>query len=80
MFSRMTGSSVSSAAAMAGSAAFFAPLIRTVPSSGLPPRMTNLSIGEFPNLTLRTPNLWYHGATSFYEYSGQESVPTITYL
>ena len=44
MFSRMTGSSVSRAAAMAGSAAFLAPLMRTVPSSGLPPRMTNLSM------------------------------------
>src|ERR1039458_282964 len=44
MFSRITGSSVSKAAAMQGSAAFFAPLIRTVPSSGLPPRITSLSI------------------------------------
>ena len=43
-FSRMTGSSVSRAAAIAGSAAFFAPLIRTVPSRGFPPRITNLSI------------------------------------
>jgi len=31
-------------AAMQGSAAFLAPLTRTVPSSGSPPRMTNLSI------------------------------------
>src|SRR5581483_11346332 len=46
IFSRTTGSSVSRAAAMAGSAAFFAPLMRTVPSNGFPPRMTNLSIGE----------------------------------
>ena len=29
---------------MAGSAAFLAPLTRIVPSSGLPPRITNLSI------------------------------------
>src|SRR5262245_30482644 len=45
MFSRMTGSSVRMAAAIAGSAAFLAPLTRIVPSSGFPPRMTNLSIG-----------------------------------
>src|SRR5271165_293837 len=44
IFSRITGSSVSKAAAMQGSAAFLAPLIRTVPSRGLPPRITNLSI------------------------------------
>ena len=36
--------SVSRAAAMQGSAAFLAPLTRTVPSSGSPPRMTNLSM------------------------------------
>jgi hypothetical protein len=29
---------------MQGRAAFFAPLTRTVPSSGSPPRMTNLSM------------------------------------
>src|ERR1035437_7847226 len=45
-FSRMTGWSVSRAAAMQGSAAFLAPLTRTVPSSGSPPRMTNLSMDE----------------------------------
>ena len=44
MFSRITGSSVRRAAAMAGSAAFLAPLMRTVPSRGLPPRITNLSM------------------------------------
>src|SRR5579883_3264935 len=44
IFSRITGSSVSRAAAMAGRAAFLAPLIRTVPNRGLPPRITNLSI------------------------------------
>src|ERR1035441_9281945 len=44
IFSRMTGSSVSKEAAMAGRAAFLAPLMRMVPRSGLPPRMTNLSI------------------------------------
>src|SRR6478736_2643950 len=48
-FSRMTGSSVSRAAAMAGSAAFLAPLTRIVPSSGLPPRITNLSIRHHSN-------------------------------
>src|ERR1700722_2211459 len=47
MFSRMTGWSVRSAAAMQGSAAFFAPLTRTVPSSGSPPRITNLSMTRF---------------------------------
>src|SRR5579864_3335861 len=31
---------------MQGSAAFFAPLMRTVPRSGSPPRITNLSIGN----------------------------------
>src|ERR1039458_5231911 len=46
MFSRMTGESVSRAAAMQGSAAFFAPLMRTVPRSGSPPRITNLSMNE----------------------------------
>src|SRR5437588_9597630 len=45
IFSRMTVSSVRMAAAIAGRAAFLAPLMRTVPSRGLPPRMTNLSIG-----------------------------------
>src|SRR5712692_9538709 len=44
IFSRMTGSSVRMAAAMAGRAAFLAPLTRMVPTSGLPPRITNLSI------------------------------------
>src|SRR5215467_7775392 len=44
MFSRITGSSVRMAAAMAGRAAFFAPLMRTLPTRGLPPRITNLSI------------------------------------
>src|SRR6516162_5561503 len=44
MFSRMTGSSVRMEAAMAGSAAFLAPLTRIVPTNGLPPRITNLSI------------------------------------
>src|SRR5580700_11165638 len=44
MFSRMTGWSVSRAAAMQGSAAFFAPLTRTVPRSGSPPRITNLTM------------------------------------
>ena len=41
---RCTASAVSSAAAMAGSAAFFAPLICTAPSSGLPPWILNRSI------------------------------------
>ena len=47
MFSRVTSSSVRMAAAMQGSAEFFAPETRIVPTSGLPPRMTNLSI-EMP--------------------------------
>src|ERR1700679_636532 len=44
MFSRITSSSVRMAAAMQGNAEFFAPDTRMVPSSGFPPRMTNLSI------------------------------------
>src|SRR5260370_35045023 len=44
---RVTGSAVSNAAAIAGSAEFFAPLIVTVPCSGLPPRIRNLSIHLF---------------------------------
>jgi hypothetical protein len=32
------------AAAMQGNAEFFAPEMRTVPTSGFPPRMTNLSM------------------------------------
>ena len=41
-------SAVSSVAAMAGSAAFFAPLIRTVPSSLRPPWILNRSMVLFP--------------------------------
>ena len=41
---RCTGSAVSRAAAMAGSAEFFDPLMRTVPRSGLPPSMRSRSI------------------------------------
>src|ERR1700730_11459273 len=41
---RVTGSFVSSAAAIAGNAEFFAPLMATVPSSGLPPLIRNLSM------------------------------------
>ena len=44
MFLRCTGSSVSNAAAIAGSAEFFAPPICTVPSSRLPPSIRNRSI------------------------------------
>src|SRR5579871_3752582 len=44
MFSRMTSSSVRMAAAMQGSAEFFAPETRMVPRRGFPPRTTNLSI------------------------------------
>src|SRR5712692_6395102 len=43
-FSRRRGSVVRMAAAIAGSAAFFAPLISTVPSRRRPPSMRNLSI------------------------------------
>src|SRR5580658_9109134 len=43
-FSRMTSSSVRMAAAMHGSAEFFAPETLMVPRRGLPPRITNLSI------------------------------------
>ena len=55
------GSSVSSAAAMAGSAAFFAPLMRMVPTSGLPPRMTSLSMKGFP-VRMNTRARLGHGA------------------
>ena len=41
---RVSVSSVSSAAAISGSAAFLAPPIGILPSSGLPPRMRILSI------------------------------------
>src|SRR5580692_6749030 len=44
IFSSTTSSSVRIAAAMQGRAEFLAPLTRIVPSSGLPPRMTNLSM------------------------------------
>src|SRR5579859_5954060 len=44
IFSRITGSFVRRAAAIAGKAAFLAPLMRTLPTRGLPPRITNLSI------------------------------------
>src|ERR1700722_1709065 len=44
MFSRITSSSVRMAAAMQGRAEFFAPETLMVPSSGFPPRTTNLSI------------------------------------
>src|ERR1017187_10410105 len=57
MFSRMTGSSVSRAAAMAGRAAFLAPLMRTVPTSGLPPRITSLSIEKNPATLTRRWNV-----------------------
>jgi hypothetical protein len=43
-FSSVISSSVRIAAAMQGSAEFLAPETRTVPTSGLPPRMTNLSM------------------------------------
>ena len=39
------------AAAIEGNAEFFAPETRMVPTSGLPPRMTNLSIKESSQLT-----------------------------
>src|SRR3954471_20028088 len=42
---RRSGCSLSSAAHMMGSAAFFAPEMRTSPSSGRPPRMRSLSTG-----------------------------------
>src|ERR1017187_2903091 len=42
----VTGSSVSRQAASAGKAEFFAPLVGISPRSGVPPRMTNLSMFE----------------------------------
>src|SRR5271155_1148593 len=68
IFSRITGSSVSRAAAMHGSAAFFAPPIRMVPNSGLPPRITSLSILE--TSFLRPPRHEFYGAR--YGYSSGE--------
>ena len=51
-FVRTTGSRVRSAAAMAGKAAFLAPLMVTFPSSRLPPLIRNLSIAAlFPRRT-----------------------------
>jgi len=44
----VTGPSTSSVAARIGSAAFFAPEMRTSPSSGLPPTICNLSRGVAP--------------------------------
>src|SRR6266850_3568906 len=44
MLCSVTGSAVSSAAAIAGSAEFFAPLIATVPRSAFPPLIKNLSM------------------------------------
>src|SRR6516165_810970 len=44
MLCSITGSEVSNAAAIAGSAEFFAPLIATEPCNRLPPRIRNLSI------------------------------------
>ena len=58
MLCSVTGSAVSSAAAITGSAEFFAPLMATVPCSALPPLMTNLSMGRLfsqrlPKISLR---------------------------
>ena len=44
MLCSVTGSAVSSAAAITGSAEFFAPLIATVPRSVFPPLIKNLSM------------------------------------
>src|ERR1017187_3924695 len=46
MFSSVTSSSVRMAAAMQGRAEFLAPETRMVPTRGLPPRITNLSIEQ----------------------------------
>src|SRR5271168_955630 len=49
---RMTGSGVSNAAAIAGRAAFFAPLMDTLPRKGFPPQILNLSMPvEFRSLS-----------------------------
>ena len=48
ILSSSTRSLVRSAAAIAGSAAFFAPLMRTEPSSGLPPSISSLSMWVVP--------------------------------
>src|ERR1700747_1726549 len=44
----VTASGVSSAAAIRGRAEFFAPPIVTLPGSGFPPQILNLSIRDFP--------------------------------
>src|SRR5215472_10592240 len=65
MFSRTTGSSVRMAAAIAGSAAFFAPLTRIVPTRGLPPRTTNLSITLSDAVFLFSPQTGRKGIEIF---------------
>src|SRR5215471_4348757 len=79
IFSIMTGSSVSKAAAMQGSAAFLAPLMRTVPSRGLPPRMTSLSMLEsapiiLPRVQVRR-GLWFIVAAERGDRSGDSVDP-----
>src|SRR5579884_1237757 len=81
MFLRMTGSSVSRAAAIAGKAAFLAPLARMVPSSGDPPRITNLSmLNRFPGTTSRIASPMGHVLSAALSYcngevSGRFEVP-----
>src|ERR1700761_1423494 len=71
--SSTTVSSVSSAAARAGNAEFFDPLVAMLPLSGAPPSITNLSILRlfFPALGLlfparyRFPNIVARGSQHF---------------
>jgi hypothetical protein len=49
-FRRVTGSEVSSAAAIIGSEAFFEPSIRNCPCRRAPPLITNASICGYPFL------------------------------
>src|SRR6185312_14271332 len=65
MFSSTPGSSVRMAAAIAGRAAFFAPLTRMFPSSGLPPRITNLSIRFSGTYTAEPSNRTFRPTGSF---------------
>src|SRR5215467_7134703 len=55
MLCRATRSAVSSEAAMAGRAEFFAPLTATEPHSALPPVIRNLSMSRFPERPAEVP-------------------------
>ncbi len=58
MLCSVTFSAVSKAAAITGSAEFFAPLIATVPRSAFPPLIRNLSIHSLSVAAAFRPALW----------------------